>query len=700
MKGMKEKMLQKNIDYNLKEPFSRCRTAAAKGYELSSAQLETVSRVLYEAQAETESTSKQFDSSAVSLGGLNKQFREQSAELSAALEKVSDRTKNDLKTLRSRLSVFSVALFGRTMAGKSTLMEVLTHGSGKSIGNGSQRTTRDVRSYEWNGLSITDVPGIGAFDGQKDEDKAFEAAKTADLILFLMTDDGVQSQEAECFRSVLELGKPVVCVMNVKVCVDEADDADFIAEDIDEAFDPDRLGAIRAQFLKYGEMAGQCWEDIPFVFTHLRAAFLSQQSGEYSRRRLLRRASRIDSLTDCIADLVSARGPFFRAKTFLDSVLRPTNEAVELLLNRSVLNAAQTAVIADRRKEYSTWLMRFEKNCYDRVSTFVNETKSSLYTEASDFAAEHIGDDKADAEWKKFVKSLGTETAAKAVLSELDAEAREGARQLTEATGKELKFTLEFTSEMTLKSKRILNIRRIFDWSATLIGGGLAIAALFVAPLAPAFLIASLGVAAVKFIGDKWIPTVETLHLNAKNDLEDQLRRDINLRCDSLQRGMEAQLKKLLKTVAEPARELEELCGRLERLTAVHRSLAWQLNRSSRTLNLRVVREALQSLGEPSLALRIAEVGRVIGSECFILTEPGFDIPDSIISSLAALLNEKVRVAPNDLSPEELACVIIDAPVSFTDDRITQARIGSDADPALINRARLASQLCGIIVTK
>ena len=46
-------------------------------------------------------------------------------------------------------------------------MEILTEGDGSSIGKGFQRTTRDVRKYTWNGLEITDDPGIGAFEGDK-----------------------------------------------------------------------------------------------------------------------------------------------------------------------------------------------------------------------------------------------------------------------------------------------------------------------------------------------------------------------------------------------------------------------------------------------------------------------------------------------------------------------------------------------------
>lgn len=694
-------MIIKQTEYNLKEPLARCRTGAVKGYEIASAQLGGIRTALDEAQKATEQTAKRFDSSAVNLGDLNKQLRKQSLELSAALGKASDRTKKDLQTLKGNLSKFSVALFGRTMAGKSTLMEVLTHGSGKAIGNGSQRTTRDIRSYEWNGLSITDVPGIGAFDGQKDEDKAFEAAKSADLILFLITDDGVQSQEAECFRSVLELGKPVICVMNVKVCVDANDEAEFIAEDIDEAFNPERLEAIRAQFLQYGALVGQNWQEIPFVYTHLRAAFLSQQSGEAGRKLLLRRASRIDSLTDQIAAFVTARGAFCRSKTFIDAVLHPTGEAVELLLNQSVLGDAQERVIRDRRQSLALWTSRFEKGCFDRVCTFINETKSSLYTEATDFALEHIGDDKADAEWKKFVKSLNIEASAAALLGELEREAKEGVREMTQSMGKELQFTLEFTAETTLKTNRILNIKRIFDWSTTLISGGLVIAAMFVAPLAPAFLIASLGIAAVKYFGDKWIPTVETLQLNAKNDLEGQLRKDINLRCDSLQSSMETNIKKILRSLNELSDELDALLRAQGELTATERRLAWRLNASAKTLNLRVLREALHSVGEPSLALRIAEVGRVIGAECFIIPEQGAALPLSVTEPLGRLLNENVRVSALPSGEDALLHEIIDAPVEIRhDEQVTTVRIGKDADPATVNRARLARQICNIIVTK
>ena len=68
--------------------------------------------------------------------------------------------KSNLESKRNQAEKVKITLFGRTKVGKSTLMEVLTHGDGSHMGKGGQRTTRDVRQYEWRGMTVTDTPGI------------------------------------------------------------------------------------------------------------------------------------------------------------------------------------------------------------------------------------------------------------------------------------------------------------------------------------------------------------------------------------------------------------------------------------------------------------------------------------------------------------------------------------------------------------
>ncbi|MCL7701162.1 GTPase domain-containing protein, partial [Klebsiella pneumoniae] len=96
---------------------------------------------------------------------------------------LSKRNANLAKQLRS-LDCFNVMLFGRTMAGKSTVREAITRGDGRTIGKGAQRTTRDVQEYEWNNLRIVDTPGFGAYNGLEDTQGAHEILEQSDVVLF------------------------------------------------------------------------------------------------------------------------------------------------------------------------------------------------------------------------------------------------------------------------------------------------------------------------------------------------------------------------------------------------------------------------------------------------------------------------------------------------------------------------------------
>ncbi len=96
-----------------------------------------------------------------------------------------------LHAKKAALNRFTVTLFGRTMAGKSTIREALTRGDGATIGKGAQRTTRDVREYTWNSLRIIDTPGIGAYEGDEDRAQALSVIDETDVVLFLASSDGI-----------------------------------------------------------------------------------------------------------------------------------------------------------------------------------------------------------------------------------------------------------------------------------------------------------------------------------------------------------------------------------------------------------------------------------------------------------------------------------------------------------------------------
>jgi len=133
----------------LKSELANCRKSAEKGYALAAQKYGEIRETLREEENKLlEAERKQNEFSQVKNSAII-------AEQTEALTALKNRVENigrDIITLHAQQKEFSIVIYGRTMVGKSTLMETLTHGDGKSIGKGAQRTTRDVRSYYWNGL--------------------------------------------------------------------------------------------------------------------------------------------------------------------------------------------------------------------------------------------------------------------------------------------------------------------------------------------------------------------------------------------------------------------------------------------------------------------------------------------------------------------------------------------------------------------
>lgn len=689
--------------YDLNEALARCRQSAVRGYETADAQLGEIERVLRLARSETEQSVRRLSGRSAYLAELNHTLVRQIKDIAKAFDKVSDSSREELRQLKNNLSQFNITLFGRTMAGKSTLMEVLTHGDGKAIGNGAQRKTRDIRTYEWNGLSITDVPGIGAFEGQKDEDVAFAAAKNADMILFLMTDDGVQSQEAECFRAILELGKPVLCVINVKASVDLNEEPRYLTEDIEEAFQLSRLEEIRRQFIAYGALAGQDWSAVPFVFAHLRAAFLAQHTADPVKSRLLTQASRIDLLTGAIAERVATRGEFYRGKTFIDAVAAPVGSATELLLEQSCRNSLQAEMIADKHKALLKWVERFEKSAFERIVTDTAELKSQMYAEASDFASRNLGSKDINAKWRDYLKGLNLDARGKELVRELTEEAEGEIRELTRSMGKELEFAVTYSTDVTLKSRRILDVRQTFDWSMIAIGGGLTIAALIFTPAAPILLLAALGIGIFKEFLGGFLPEKSKIEAGAKAKIEEQLRRHINEICASYRASLEKSLRELLDKLNLLIDDLSGVSEVVAGLASTQNTLAWRLGGTLKKLHRQILQEALDLLGSPALSMRIHDAAMVPGAECAIVLAPNVTFPEDKRQALSDLLGARVLFYIYTEDRIELLRKMLGTD-AFTIREgvggVTTAVLKESDNPYFINRAKLAQQLCEILITK
>ncbi|MFH5874619.1 GTPase [Clostridium perfringens] len=696
--------------FDLEDVLKKCKKSASNGYDIASKHEKLLNKTLNNAKKQIEDTKNDFNKTNCCISDATKSLETQLNDIKISFDSLSKKLSNDLEKNRKNLSDFSITLFGRTMAGKSTLMEILTNGEGKSIGLGAQRTTRDVRKYRWNNLEITDVPGIGAFEGQEDEEIAFEAAKSADLILFLITDDAPQAIEAECFARIVSLGKPIICIMNVKATVSENKSIKLMMRDISKRFDRERLDSIKDQFLSYSKQMGQEWGYIPFVYVHLKAAFLSQRIDDKEKSHGLYEISQISYLKKKIVEQVINKGQFYRIKTFIDLISNPMMNSIDTLLNQSLINSTQGRTILSKKRNLENWKDKFYRDSRQQIKSLIKNINSQLKSEIALFAEEHFSDEHADKAWNKILKEKRIDTKCKDLLDNLETQCNDRIKELSREIENELKFSSYIASDSSLKMNKIIDKKRLWDWTTTILGGGLSIGA-GIAFLAGATLFtplgwAALGVSIIGIVGSFLFKSRDKKENEARIKLENNLNKNVENICDSLQKEMLANLDKLVnKRIVLLTKELDRINSVIFRLADTQKELAWKINSNLVQLNIQIVTEAIHLIGAQGLEFHINSVARIPGVSTLIMLDDGKRFPDDISKNLYLLMSEKIRYVFYDENKKVLISRIIGKTINRRDINIEE-NIGiahiplENTTPDVLNRVKLAQQLSEILITK
>ena len=694
---------------DLREVLRECKKSAMTGYRIASTQEKNLGKVLKLAEEKTKSAIIEFNASPYYAPDTAKLLESQLIEISGEFNKLSFVIKEDINNLRENIPKFSITLFGRTMAGKSTLMEILTEGDGTSIGKGAQRTTLDVRTYNWNGLEIKDVPGIGAFDGDDDGQIAFEAAKTADLILFLITDDAPQVVDAEWFSRIVELGKPIIGIMNVKKAIQDSKSLRFTTKEIKKQFDLDRLNKIKNQFYRFSEQYGQTWTKIPFVYVHLQAAYLSQKVEDEETRRVYHEISRIDFLKSRVAEQVLRKGKFYRIKTFIDIISVPLIESLENLLDQSQINSIQGRTLLTKKRRLEEWKNQFYRDGKAQIQSLIVKLLSELSGEIATFAEEHFDDKNADKEWNKLLKDKGIETQCKDLLEELELKCNDKLKEMSREIVNELKFAASFAGDKSLRMHRIINGKRMWNWTAVIAGGGLSIAwgvaSMLEVATASYFGWAALAVSGIGYLGSNLFKSRGKKELEARLKLETNLRNNIARICESLQSQMENNLNSMvLVKINGLLKELDNLNMVCFNLADIQKELAWGLNTRFMELSSCLVAEAIKLIGAEGLEYHVMEVARIPGNTCLILLNDGTVFPQEQLGDLNRLMTEEIGfIYAKDNAKELISSVIgkdVDIDSIYIEEKTGVAHVPlKDITPYIRGKIRLAQQFSRLIIT-
>lgn len=628
-------------EIDLETALKQCRKSARHGYAIAKDNLNETTKAI---KGVSESLSKclmSLENGSVRTPSVVNQLKAQLSGVVTELENLQKTSDLALEERRKSLDSFSITLFGRTMAGKSTLMEILTRGDGESIGTGSQRTTRDVRSYQWNGLEVTDVPGVAAFEGAEDEELAFKAAAKADLVLFLITDDAPQPVEAECLAQVRRLGKPVLGICNVKAAVDDEDDRLLFLRAPDRPFDKTRIDQLLQQFhhLANQHIPGK---RIPFVVTHLRSRFLAYQPELEKHRNKLLKASRFDGVESRIFKEVVGRGTFLRVKSFIDGSVTPMMDLTDLLLEFSAQNSTSGRVLIDKRRQFQGWAQEFRSSGQKRISTLISKAMDSLRDEVPSFAEDYYEDQYAGESWKRLVESHGVNRKVEKLQYELLDECKKALSEVARELKSELSLVASLSSDRHIKMDSIFNVKRAWNWGTNILAGGLVIAALVLGSGPLGWAAAAVG--AVGWLISLFFDDREEKARRAREKLSKRLLDNINKMQYDLQKKLgdwfhQELLDKQINVLLD---DLGTVTSGLFDLADAQRTLAWTLNDKQKDLGRTLAREALSQLGAVGLLDSIIDVARVPGLATMFLIKPNVTFPVQIRCKLEKLLGEQI----------------------------------------------------------
>jgi predicted GTPase len=134
-------------------------------------------------------------------------------------KKITDDLRSVFDRQAATIGNFNIVVFGRTGVGKSSLIQAMTRGEGKTISAGKSDNTVVADPVRWSSCLLTDLPGIAGPSEERAalEAVAHEAVQTADVVLLCFDSQNQQKEEfAQVAAWVRDYGKPLVVVFNVR----------------------------------------------------------------------------------------------------------------------------------------------------------------------------------------------------------------------------------------------------------------------------------------------------------------------------------------------------------------------------------------------------------------------------------------------------------------------------------------------------
>ncbi|GAB4333320.1 MAG: hypothetical protein Kow0037_11590 [Calditrichia bacterium] len=451
-----------------------CSKIAKQEYKEVNKKLKNLKKELTLTQNTLLETILNLDESDINDKSIYESIYEVNNKTSELLRDGFDNFENSFTKKADNLSDFTVTLFGRTKAGKSTIREALTNGDGSTIGKGAQRTTRDVRIYNWNHIRIIDTPGFDAYKGEEDEKIAFSQVDETDLILFLVTSDSIEESEFIKLASLRRENKPVIILLNV-LC-------DIKHRIIRKRFlqNPQKyvsIDAIKGHLsrLKFLSKKHFDIQNIAVIPIHALSAFESNNATGDEKKKLYN-ASNFEYFKNFLIKEIEISGKQKRVQTFRDSYIFHLENSIKPVYKGSYGSLKPIVrLLYNKQIELKNWFDKFIPDKNDEIEREVKKLFAPLFNRLDYFVEQNVENKNFGEKWNNLVNEQITDGKIKSIQEKIISDMN----RYLEEFFKEFKFDMNL-SVSKIESENIVGVKKgstgkIVRWTGAAAGTASAV---------------------------------------------------------------------------------------------------------------------------------------------------------------------------------------------------------------------------------
>ncbi len=456
-----EKLLNKSLKL--------CNVAAKEGYKSAMKYLDVIEDSIGEANRILSISIKDLSKQKIKDISTLRLLMDQLEAVQKGFKDELDKTIEMIRVKQTQTAKFNITLFGRTKSGKSTLMEILIKGDGKSIGKGGQRTTKDIRQYDWKGMTVTDIPGIEAFEGKNDDYIASYSANFADLILFLITSGQPEKEEANWLVALKKKDKPLLCICNIKRTLDGFWLEQFIENYKDIFADEDLYDTID-QFKEFIKESLPN-ENVDFKVTHLLARYYAGLPEYASKKKELIQASKFEDIESYIINQIIENGIFYRQKCFLAIVDNPLFNQFTELFKFSKNSYNEYLTVYEKFTSFKNWQKIFNKNEPIKMEAEIENLFIGIKRKIPAFVDDNLENIDFNNHFKEFIKQQNIEKKIDSIIKKRYNECSEKIKTFFNDLDQEINFVRKFDFENQYGAS-IIDWKKTFGWWGALAGVG------------------------------------------------------------------------------------------------------------------------------------------------------------------------------------------------------------------------------------